>query len=319
MNHLLVALPSGKSLQARTEQLFKDADIEMRRKSERASTAVLIGAPGFSEAIYYKPLRIPRIVARQELTVGITGMDALYESGLYGPERPLEVCSTLPYNRQTNGAIRCVLFAREDNPVFMPAPNPDSSHERTVERWLRNIPQGAKIISEYPRSTEEFLMKTLPMKVSIEPCEGSAEAEVANSSLVQIFGVALVETGATLAANGLREITEIFESSTVLIVNKKILADREMRASVIFLDSLLKGAFNARGRVMLLMNAPIARLADIGRILPSLKSPTVTPLADPAFCSVSAVVPRYDKNRLIYQLARLGADGFISHDISTVM
>jgi len=59
------------------------------------------------------------------------------------------------------------------------------------------------------------------------------------------------------------------------------------------------------------MNAPKDRLDDIIAVLPGLKSPTIIPLADEAWCSVHAVLDQKRFWEIIGKLKELGAQGIL--------
>lgn len=60
-----------------------------------------------------------------------------------------------------------------------------------------------------------------------------------------------------------------------------------------------------------MMNAPKSALEEIEKIIPSLKSPTILPLADPTMVAVHAVIPA-EQFWLIYQeLKKAGASGIL--------
>lgn len=82
---------------------------------------------------------------------------------------------------------------------------------------------------------------------------------------------------------------------------------------------LLRGAVEARGRVLLILNVEESHLQDVLRLLPALRSPTVSPLAEPNVFSVMSVVPRDEVNRLIPELLRAGATDIIELPISKLI
>ena len=59
------------------------------------------------------------------------------------------------------------------------------------------------------------------------------------------------------------------------------------------------------------MNAPKAHLAEIIKVLPGLKSPTVIPLADDEWCSVHAVLDEKHFWEIVGQLKAFGAEGIL--------
>ena len=56
-------------------------------------------------------------------------------------------------------------------------------------------------------------------------------------------------------------------------------------------------------------------LDDAVLITPGLESPTVSPLADPDWVAVRAMVPRTEQNALMDRLAELGAKAILAFDI----
>jgi len=59
------------------------------------------------------------------------------------------------------------------------------------------------------------------------------------------------------------------------------------------------------------MNVPKARLEEIISVLPGLKSPTIIPLADEAWCSVHTVLDQRRFWEIIGRLKELGAQGIL--------
>ncbi len=82
---------------------------------------------------------------------------------------------------------------------------------------------------------------------------------------------------------------------------------------------LLRGAAEARGRVLLILNVEEANLQNVLKLLPALRSPTVSPLAEPNVFSVMSVVPRDEVNRLIPEILRAGATDIVELPISKLI
>lgn len=86
-------------------------------------------------------------------------------------------------------------------------------------------------------------------------------------------------TGATLAANQLVIVDELFKSSTHVCVHKSVLHDRVKRIALDEFVLLLKSALNARDRVLIEFNVTSPdMLPSIISKLPALKQPTVSTL-----------------------------------------
>lgn len=290
---LKIALPKGKSLEDRTFALFSEARISITRSGSASHVVRFDGCCSLSEGLLLKPSRVPVWVADGDADVGITGRDTILESGI-----DVEVCASLAYSRTTDAPTEGVLFVHQDDPV----------------RSVDDIPAGAVIISEYLNLTRQFFSTRQPVEVVWSP--GSAEAEV---PLKYRFGMALSETGKSLRDNGLRRLAVLFTSDTVLIASKAALADQEKREEIRMLQTLLLGALRSRSMMMLSMNVPSSALEQVLRILPSLGSPTIAPLAGEASFSVSSVVPKAAVNDLVPSLLRSGARGLITLPITSVI
>ena len=68
---------------------------------------------------------------------------------------------------------------------------------------------------------------------------------------------------------------------------------------------------SAEGKKYVLMNVPKDRVDDILAVLPGVKSPTVMPLADDAWCSVHTVLDEERFWEIIGQLKENGAQGIL--------
>src|SRR3954468_9075813 len=101
---LRVALPNKGRLAEDVRELFKDAGLEVRARSERALTASLGGE---FEAIFVRAQDIPEFVADGAADAGVTGWDLVRESG-----RTLEARMDLEF-----GKCRLVVAAREDSGI----------------------------------------------------------------------------------------------------------------------------------------------------------------------------------------------------------
>jgi ATP phosphoribosyltransferase len=282
-----LALPSGKSMEDGTLEVLKAAHVHVKRPHPRLCTATISGISGIRSAAFIKPSQIPRYVSTGQIPVGITGEDAVRENGAN-----VKIVAELPYSRATVGGTRCVMFCRDGDRI----------------KSLRGL-NGKTIVSEYPKETKAFLKKN-NIRAKVVPCTGSAETLVVIG--LYRFGVALTETGTSLSVNNLREIGTVFESQTVLIANKFLYgAVASFRERVDFLGRSLRGVLNARTNILLLMNVPVEKVKAVCKILPRLKSPTVDPQEDPAYRTITTVVPADELYGLKRRLERIGASGFV--------
>lgn len=110
---------------------------------------------------------------------------------------------------------------------------------------------------------------------------------------------------------------ETISSELLFIANKNSWQERRQEMEDLLM--LLRGAVEARGRVLLVLNVDEEHLQDILTLLPALRSPTVSPLAEPHMFSVMSVVSRNEVNRLIPELLRLGATDIVELPITKLI
>jgi len=85
------------------------------------------------------------------------------------------------------------------------------------------------------------------------------------------------------------------------------------------IQTLLSGALEARGRVLVKLNVEEARLDDVISLLPALRSPTVSKLAGSGAYAVETVVAKAEINTLIPALKEHGATGIIELPIAKIV
>lgn len=165
---------------------------------------------------------------------------------------------------------------------------------------------GKRIATSYPNVLAAFL-KEKNITASIHEISGSVE-------IAPRIGLAdaicdLVSSGSTLFTNELKEIETILFSEAVLISNKNLSAEKK-----IILESLLfriRSVKKAKNNKYVLLNAPNDKLADIIKLLPGMRSPTVLPLAEQGWSSVHSVISENDFWNVIEKLKTAGAEGIL--------
>ena len=165
---------------------------------------------------------------------------------------------------------------------------------------------GKKIATSYPVILKKF-MDEKGVKTDIHVIQGSVEIAPGIGLADGIFDI--VSSGSTLVSNNLKEVEVVMQSEALLIGNKNL--DEEKKT---ILDDLLfriNSVLIAEDKKYVRMNAPKARLAEIVKVLPGLKSPTIIPLADEDWCSVHAVLDEKHFWEIVGQLKSLGAEGIL--------
>jgi ATP phosphoribosyltransferase len=84
------------------------------------------------------------------------------------------------------------------------------------------------------------------------------------------------------------------------------------------LTTLLMGALRAEGRVLIKLNVTEDDLERVLKVVPSMKAPTVSPLADGGF-AIEAVVEMRGVNRLIPELKAAGATDILELPITKIV
>ena len=289
---LRLVLPKG-SLEKATLQLFEDADLAVVRSSDvdyRAS----IDDPRVVDVTILRPQEIPRYVADGLFDLGVTGRDWIEETGA-------EVTSLtqLHYSKATARPIRMVLAIAGDS----------------TWQSVDDFPVGVRVHTEYPELTRRFLEKH-GIDAEITLSYGATEAKIPE---IADAVVEISETGRALRAAGLRVLDTILVSYTELIANPIAYGDADKRKAMEQLRTLLSGALEARGRVLVKLNVDEANLQEVIDLLPALKSPTVSKLFGEDGFAVETVVAKHDINTLIPALKDAGATGILEIPIAKIV
>ncbi len=169
---------------------------------------------------------------------------------------------------------------------------------------------GLRIATSYPELLRQNLEKR-NLNCRIVKLDGAVEISIRLGVADAIADV--VESGATLREAGLEVIGEpMLFSEAVLIGRKPELAEHP---DVKKLIARLKGILVAGAYAMIEYDIPRARLEAGCRITPGIEAPTVSPLANPDWVAVKAMVMRRECNRIMDELYGIGARGIIVTDI----
>jgi ATP phosphoribosyltransferase len=289
---LRLVLPKG-SLERQTMQLFEDADLMVVRSSD-VDYRGTIDDPRVVDVTILRPQEIPRYVADGLFDLGITGRDWIEETGV-----DVVTLTRLHYSKATARPIRMVLAVAGDSP------------------WqsVKELPQGVRVHTEYPELTRRFL-EDHGVESDISLSYGATEAKIPE---IADAVVEITETGRALRAAGLKVLDTILVSYTEFIANPVSHADADKRKAMEQLQTLLTGALEARGRVLVKLNVDEANLQGVIDLLPALKSPTVSKLFGEDGYAVETVVAKSDINTLIPALKDHGATGILELPISKIV
>jgi ATP phosphoribosyltransferase len=180
---------------------------------------------------------------------------------------------------------------------------------------VKELPPGVRVHTEYPELTRRFLEQH-GIESEISLSYGATEAKIPE---IADAVVEITETGRALRAAGLKILDTILVSYTELIANPASHADDDKRKAMEQLQTLLTGALEARGRVLVKLNVEEANLQAVIDLLPALKSPTVSKLFGEESYAVETVVSKTDINTLIPALKEHGATGILEIPIAKIV
>jgi len=288
---ITLALPKG-SLEAQTLQLFKEADLEIKRTDRDYNPRIADARIGKVKIL--RPQEIPTYVEKGYFDLGISGLDWVKETG----SDIIEVAN-LSYSKTGEGNVKIVVAVHRDEPI-------DN---------VSCIRPGSRVTTEYPELTKSYFVQ-LGIPVQLFHSYGASEAKVPD--LMDVV-VDLTETGTTLRKNGLKIIGQMMESYTVIIANKSSWADPQKRREIEEIKTLLFGVIEARNKVLLTMNVPSASMEKIVAALPAMKKPTVSRLHEIDYYSIQTVVPKNAVNQLIPKLKACGAEDILEIPITKIV
>ncbi len=180
---------------------------------------------------------------------------------------------------------------------------------------VKDLPAGVRVHTEYPELTRRFL-NDHGVDARVTLSYGATEAKIPE---IADAVVEITETGRALRAGGLRVLDTIMISYTELIAHPVAYEDGEKRKAMEQLRTLLSGALEARGRVLVKMNVDEANLEAVIALLPALKSPTVSKLFGEDGYAVETVVAKSGINTLIPALKDQGATGILEIPIAKIV
>ncbi|MBG7604510.1 MAG: ATP phosphoribosyltransferase [Actinobacteria bacterium] len=288
---LRVVLPKG-SLEKATLDLFEAADLPVNRSSSVAYQAT-IDDPRIDSVRILRPQEIPNYVEEGLFDIGITGRDWVEETGC-----TVESLGELRYSKATSKPIQLVVAVAGDSAATA----------------VTDLPNGVRVQSEYPELTKRYFAEH-GVSAEVRLSHGATEAKIPD---IADCVVEITETGRALRAAGLKVIDTILMSYTEVIANPEAAADPTKRQAMNQIMTLLNGVLDARGRVLLKLNVSEERREAVLAVLPSMKSPTMSPLAGGGY-AVESVVEKQTINLVIPALREAGATDLVEMAISKIV
>ena len=289
---LKLVIPKG-SLEEQTLRLFEAADLHVRRGSSRDYHGT-IDDDRIERVSVLRPQEIPVYVADGLFDLGITGQDWIAETSA-----DVEVLASLSYAKTGPGHGTKIVLGRAER-----APG---EHREGDARRLADLDR----VREAHRAA---------LRGARDPREGGLVVRRHRGEGPEIVDaiVDVTETGSTLRAHGMKIIETLLTSDPVLVANRDAASDPVKRAAMDDITTLLLGALRAEGRVLIKLNVSEADLDAVLAVVPSMKAPTVSPLAGGGF-AIETVVEKRGVNRLIPNCSRRGATDILELPISKIV
>lgn len=275
---LRVAVPNKGALAGNSADMLAEAGY--RGRHEQRDLTVL-DTTNDVEFFFLRPKDIAIYVGSGELDLGITGRDLAMDSGA-GVEELL----SLGFG---GSQFRYAAPAGRD--------------------WKVDDLQGMRLATAYPRLVVDDLSRR-GIEADVIRLDGAVEISVQLGVADAIADV--VGSGRTLRQHNLVAFGDVICKSEAILVKRD---GSELTAPMSQLTARLKGVVLAQQYLMLDYDCPKAILDDALTITPGLESPTVAPLADETWAAVRAMVPRKEANKIMDELAALGAKAVLASDI----
>lgn len=240
-----------------------------------------------------KPQITSILLAQNKADVGFSGKDWVYENGV---EDDVVEIMDLGFDK-----VRIVAAIPET---------------KSFDELLKNP---VTIATEYQKLSQKWLDEN-KLKGTIFRTWGTSEGFVQDTdeALAQIL-IDNTSTGSSLKANRLKIEATLMESSTRMYASKAAMNDPAKKQKIMELKMLFEAVLAARNRVMLEMNVTRARFEDLVKGLPSMKSPTISPLYGDDGYAIKIAVKRSEVPVLLPRLKELGATDILEYDLRKVL
>ena len=278
---LRVAVPNKGALSESAAEILSEAGY--RRRTDPKDLTVIDPANGV-EFFFLRPKDIAIYVGSGELDFGITGRDLAAES-----DAPVDERLALGFGSST---FRYAAPAGRD--------------------WAVADLAGKRIATAYPNLVRKDLASK-GIEATVIRLDGAVEISVQLGVADAIADV--VGSGRTLRLHDLVAFGESLCDSEAVLIERAGNGDDANRAARDQLAARVQGVVFGQQYLMLDYDCPRTVLEQATKITPGLESPTIAPLADPAWVAVRALVPRRTVNAIMDELTAIGAKAILASDI----
>ncbi|KUH83987.1 ATP phosphoribosyltransferase [Mycobacterium sp. IS-1556] len=275
---LRVAVPNKGTLSEPASEILSEAGY--RRRTDPKDLTVVDPANNV-EFFFLRPKDIAIYVGSGQLDFGITGRDLAAESGA-----PVRERLALGFGSST---------------FRYAAP---AGHQWRVEDLA-----GKRIATAFPNLVRKDLAAH-GIDATVIRLDGAVEISVQLGVADAIADV--VGSGRTLGLHNLMAFGDSLCDSEAVLIEREGAPDSPTGGQLV---ARVQGVVFGQQYLMLDYDCPRSVLDEATAVTPGLESPTIAPLADPAWVAVRALVPRRDVNAIMDELAAIGAKAILASDI----
>ena len=265
---LRVAVPNKGILSETAILMLKEAGYAIRRDPKDLH---VVDNANEIEFFYLRPRDIATYVGSGSLDIGFTGLDLLLDS-----RSKAKAVAELGFGAST---------FRFAGPI---------SKFKSIQDL-----NGLRIATAYPHLVEDYL-GVQGIKAQLVQLDGAVEVAVRLGVADVVADV--VSTGNTLRQAGL----EIF-GDPILTSSAQLIAAPNSSANFDGFLRRIQGVVVAREYVIVDFDCPTDLVEQASAITPGIESPTISPLRDPEWVAVRALVKAVDVNQKMDELYALGA------------
>ncbi|MCV7237682.1 ATP phosphoribosyltransferase [Mycolicibacterium celeriflavum] len=275
---LRVAVPNKGTLSEPASEILSEAGY--RRRTDPKDLTVVDPANNV-EFFFLRPKDIAIYVGSGQLDFGITGRDLAAES-----DAPVRERLALGFGSST---------------FRYAAP--------AGRQWRVEDLAGKRIATAFPNLVRKDLAAH-GIDATVIRLDGAVEISVQLGVADAIADV--VGSGRTLGLHNLVAFGDSLCDSEAVLIEREGAPDSPTGGQLV---ARVQGVVFGQQYLMLDYDCPRSVLDEATAVTPGLESPTIAPLADPAWVAVRALVPRRDVNAIMDELAAIGAKAILASDI----
>lgn len=240
-----------------------------------------------------KPQIVSLLLANNKADMGFSGKDWVYENGCQD-----DVVEIMDLGFDPVRIVAAIPEARDFDKLLKSPVTIATEYQALSRKWVEDKKINGTIFRTWGTS-EGFVQDN-------------------EDSIAQIL-IDNTSTGSSLKANRLKIVDTLMESSTRMYASKTAMADPAKKQKIMELKMLFETVLNARSRVMLEMNCAEDKFDTLIKGIPSMKSPTVSPLFGGNGYAIKIAVKKSEVPTLLPKLQSLGATDIVEYELRKVM